>query len=73
MTKTLKQLRNELLSEDRRLTRRINESREEVMKLEKVLDRHIDRRNDVRQTINVYKKMMSEYGCMPEFEYEKED
>ena len=60
MTKTLKQLRNELLSEDRRLTRRINENREEVMKLEKVLDRHIDRRNDVRQTINVYEKLMSE-------------
>ena len=60
MTKTLKQLRNELLSEDRRLTRRINENREEVMKLEKVLDRHIDRRNDVRQTINVYEKLMLE-------------
>lgn len=60
MTKTLKQLHKELMSEDGRLTRRINENREEVVKLEKVLDRHIDRRNDVRQTINVYEKLMSE-------------
>ena len=69
MAKTLRQLRRELMSEDSRLTRRINENREEVMKLEKVLDRHINRRNDVRMTINAYEKLMSEHEYPPTIKF----
>lgn len=72
MAKTLKQSWKELMSEDRRLTRRINEKRAAVMALEKDLDHHINKRNDVRQTINVYEKIMSENPYPPELIFFKE-
>ena len=69
MAKTLRELRRELMIEDSRLTRRINEDREEVMKLEKVLDRRINRRNDVRMTINAYERLMSEHEYPPTIKF----